>query len=299
METPPRTWGRLLPGKCQILFLRNTPTHVGKTNAENHGQRRAEKHPHARGEDHQTNNIVDNLWETPPRTWGRHRKILDPRWKQGNTPTHVGKTYGTTSSNEQCRKHPHARGEDTARSLTLGGNRETPPRTWGRLKTDDIMAVKYRNTPTHVGKTAAPASGGRGFWKHPHARGEDRKNTGPLFIELETPPRTWGRLSLSAAFMAARRNTPTHVGKTEFAEIGILDCQKHPHARGEDGPSLLTDTESHETPPRTWGRPIELRKKLIFIRNTPTHVGKTDAKNHRQYRAKKHPHARGEDAWQS
>ena len=50
---------------------------------------------------------------------------------------------------------------------------ETPPRTWGRLKTNDIMAVKYRNTPTHVGKTPTegiPACAGR---KHPHARGED------------------------------------------------------------------------------------------------------------------------------
>lgn len=55
----------------------------------------------------------------------------------------------------------------------------------------------------------------------------------------------------------------------------MLFDAKHPHARGEDfhpqgGPALMK-----ETPPRTWGRHFANSANFDYLRNTPTHVGKT------------------------
>ncbi len=52
MKTPPRMWGRRgLSGDFADL-LRNTPTHVGKTEKDELKPVTWEKHPHACGEDY-------------------------------------------------------------------------------------------------------------------------------------------------------------------------------------------------------------------------------------------------------
>ena len=127
--------------------------------------------------------------------------------------------------------------------------------------------------------------------KHPHARGEDRSNVQPGSCKAETPPRTWGRQSGSVYALLASRNTPTHVGKTRRGGGPSAATWKHPHARGED---LSTDAGSHilgETPPRTWGRQLEVASNKLHIGNTPTHVGKTRQKETKMATKKKHPHA--------
>jgi len=49
----------------------------------------------------------------------------------------------------------------------------------------------------------------------------------------------WGRLRCGIAREIIDRNTPTHVGKTEWAECEIFINQKHPHACGEDWKVLV------------------------------------------------------------
>ena len=111
---------------------RNTPTHVGKTADKANAVINGKKHPHARGEDRDSMRWI--LWtlETPPRTWGR--PILLPRasFPEGNTPTHVGKTFLREGLVVLLTKHPHARGEDTLALYRKLYRQETPPRTWGR-----------------------------------------------------------------------------------------------------------------------------------------------------------------------
>ena len=72
------------------------------------------------------------------------------------------------------KKHPHARGEDLAGTTKNFLQRETPPRTWGRPGRIADLMKHNRNTPTHVGKTLPLREMQLQFWKHPHARGEDR-----------------------------------------------------------------------------------------------------------------------------
>ena len=152
-------------------------------------------------------------------------------------------------------KHPHARGEDHNVTYSY-----------------DII---IRNTPTHVGKTAAAHMPDRQLQKHPHARGEDLKVRHETTSFAETPPRTWGRRDHGLCPHVLMGNTPTHVGKTTPAEK-----LKSPHG---------------ETPPRTWGRPQSTAEVRLQVGNTPTHVGKTPPLLMGCLFLKKHPHARGED----
>ena len=155
--------------------------------------------------------------------------------------------------------------------------------------------MKFGNTPTHVGKTPD-------YWKvaylrgkHPHARGEDTRKPDVAAYAGETPPRTWGRLHRYEAGDHDWGNTPTHVGKTGYHRRAEKAGKKHPHARGEDAGMPASRTARIETPPRTWGRLPSCLIILRYIRNTPTHVGKTERRNRDQKRGWKHPHARGED----
>ena len=112
----------------------------------------------------------------------------------------------------------------------------------------------------------------------------------------ETPPRTWGRLVRVCQPTEFFRNTPTHVGKTRHEGSTANQARKHPHARGEDVYISAKKAVKIETPPRTWGRRSDPGHEQDPQRNTPTHVGKTDAAaKHSDYQ-QKHPHARGEDA---
>ena len=112
----------------------------------------------------------------------------------GNTPTCVGKTEVEKGSTPSRQKHPHVRGED------------------------DLLGALFRrlggNTPTCVGKTIL-------FHVENH-------------IDVETPPRAWGRLIDGISMLKAKGNTPTCVGKTSRDTCKRSSTRKHPHVRGED-----------------------------------------------------------------
>ena len=53
-----------------------------------------------------------------------------------------------------------------------------------------------------------------------------------------------------------------YVGKTnQTADIAPLQ-RKHPHARGENGERGSIFIYREETPPRRWGRPLLLQRRL-------------------------------------
>ena len=162
-----------MQGEGRAPICGNTPTHVGKTLFRPQDVPREEKHPHARGEDVSDGTTRGQYRETPPRTWGRHTHQMALRMKERNTPTHVGKTSAGRPAAYRRWKHPHARGEDIKEKNKKKFEKETPPRTWGRLVVHFQRRGLLGNTPTHVGKTAAALSSLSVLWKHPHARGED------------------------------------------------------------------------------------------------------------------------------
>src|SRR5690606_11453542 len=112
---------------------------------------------------------------------------------------------------------------------------------------------------------------------------------------LETPPRTWGRLTEVRPSGEARGNTPTDVGKTCAKTATRTSGRKHPHGRGEDPDMARCCCRTSETPPRTWGRRHASISFQDVVGNTPTDVGKTSTTSRRVSATEKHPHGRGED----
>src|SRR5690606_29340084 len=131
--------------------------------------------------------------------------------------------------------------------------------------------------------------------KHPHGRGEDVSDTDFQGLDVETPPRTWGRQDQGVFLSSYDRNTPTDVGKTPAGSRWKSAAWKHPHGRGEDSARAAAGALAEETPPRTWGRPPLNADCMSNIRNTPTDVGKTPRRLLFRGCPRKHPHGRGED----
>ena len=200
--------------------------------------------------------------ETPPRAWGRRGVVRFDVIHGGNTPTSVGKTRASPSCGRGGRKHPHERGEDDkAVQLRIKG-KETPPRAWGRLPGLLQLFEPSGNTPTSVGKTGNHAARSGYGQKHPHERGEDRNIAQCTEVDMETPPRAWGRPRRSHERGMPCRNTPTSVGKTASDPALPARTRKHPHERGEDMVWMPCPFPGTETPPRAWGR---LRKQLAHL----------------------------------
>ena len=172
---------------------------------------------------------------------------------------------------------------------------ETPPRAWGRRKWPSVWARPRRNTPTGVGKTLYLGESSFSSRKHPHGRGEDSLNRLRLGLHVETPPRAWGRPFPAWLSKTVHRNTPTGVGKTGGRDSSQAGHRKHPHGRGEDPAFVECPDTALETPPRAWGRRLGILDTPLYLRNTPTGVGKTSSLSLRHFRPQKHPHGRGED----
>ena len=196
-ETPPRAWGRPVYRGGERVAVGNTPTGVGKTSPRRSARWPKRKHPHGRGEDVQICPVEVALLETPPRAWGRPCEGVRLEKAHGNTPTGVGKTCIGDKPCNQSQKHPHGRGEDQGSYGGTTSDGETPPRAWGRPARRKSASFSSRNTPTGVGKTRCPAGRRCGKRKHPHGRGEDIRSMAASTCARETPPRAWGRPSLS------------------------------------------------------------------------------------------------------
>ncbi len=85
------------------------------------------------------------------------------------------------------------------------------------------------------------------------------------------------------------------MGKTNSNFGDITKVEKHPHGRGEDGKTTVSQSIIKETPPRAWGRLLRVIPERFSMRNTPTGVGKTFIFGHNLFGSEKHPHGRGED----
>ena len=131
--------------------------------------------------------------------------------------------------------------------------------------------------------------------KHHHGRGEDRRVEEEMLFRSETPPRAWGRRSISGCGCDHLRNTPTGVGKTAYLYTKSRILWKHPHGRGEDPCESGIYSMSSETPPRAWGRRLAFDDSCSDLGNTPTGVGKTIWRHRVLFWFRKHPHGRGED----
>ncbi len=256
---------------------------------------REKKRLHVNGKDSRMVRAVGSPKETPPRTWRRLRSIQQGHLRLGNTSTHVEKTIQSVRRMVLERKHLHARGEDALATPIQDQAPETPPRTWRRLPPAPQRGSAVGNTSTHVEKTGFSSDRFGRFWKHLHARGEDRLPAPSLARARETPPRTWRRRAYMRRRNLSLRNTSTHVEKTRLFQRIPPNHKKHLHARGEDTTCSRSSFSGLETPPRTWRRPLDGLRCRVPPGNTSTHVEKTIGRSSLFLKPWKHLHARGED----
>ena len=172
----------------------------------------------------------------------------------------------------------------------------SPPHAWGRLYLPRIWVIIARFTPTCVGKTIGMSGQSCSWSVHPHMRGEDSTSRPNGMRLIGSPPHAWGRRSLHGLVGRSGRFTPTCVGKTSaviamaLSEHGspphawgrryggaIRSCLTavHPHMRGEDLWGCLRRRRPRGSPPHAWGRRLLVLALLVWLRFTPTCVGKT------------------------
>ena len=157
----------------------------------------------------------------------------------------------------------------------------SPPRAWGQLhhaRLDHARLEPYRQrfTPTRVGTTSPFAWSRSAFAVHPHARGDNKSVCLVQARFCGSPPRAWGQLVVSVDQPHQHRFTPTRVGTTTQRKEISLRSPVHPHARGDNFLSSISERHATGSPPRAWGQ---------HRRGEP-----------RPPRRPVHPHARGDNA---
>ncbi len=176
-ETPPHAWGKPVQKSFVSLSFRNTPTCVGKTLRYVRLCSVYQKHPHMRGENVVPVPSARCVIETPPHAWGKPMIGLAKIVLSRNTPTCVGKTFGSSIQCVGSGKHPHMRGENQYKPKEPEFKPETPPHAWGKPKVITDYKTASGNTPTCVGKTTPQAVSKWINRKHPHMRGENSPST--------------------------------------------------------------------------------------------------------------------------
>jgi len=271
--------------RCPLLArgcVRFTPTRVGKTtDTVDHRPLQTGSPPRVWGKRTIRDSNSSAILGSPPRVWGKRSDCpaccqapavhphacgentgtqdtdgLFPRF----TPTRVGKTPGVWFTNAPETVHPHACGENPM-PLRPG-------------------SPGLRFTPTRVGKTFVAFCCFYHFPVHPHACGENLSIICASASAHGSPPRVWGKLKDVPIRSGVYRFTPTRVGKTRLASSIQAATSVHPHACGENEWRQIVGNVKFGSPPRVWGKLLDIYNEVYQARFTPTRVGKTPARSH-------------------
>ena len=90
--SPPRVWGRHPRSQSRTSSGRFTPTRVGTTPTRKAGRSAPSVHPHACGDDRIVPGRPFSASGSPPRVWGRRRRVVPHLHQVRFTPTRVGTT---------------------------------------------------------------------------------------------------------------------------------------------------------------------------------------------------------------
>ena len=173
-------------------------------------------HPHACGENVCSCSGVTGSAGSPPRVWGKRRKIAQKHTITRFTPTRVGKTRRPAGRPPDCcRFTPTRVGKTDAVRLRAQSRYGSPPRVWGKLPHLPIRRHDRRFTPTRVGKTDTVSySWVLDFGSPPRVWGKLRCCLRGMSCKRGSPPRVWGKRCSDWHCRGKQRFTPTRVGKT-------------------------------------------------------------------------------------
>ena len=191
--SPPRVWGQPRHRRRHYPCGRFTPTCVGTTRSGVSCAVPRAVHPHACGDNCGVRSLPARLRGSPPRVWGQRIANATRCQIARFTPTRVGTTLQGSGRFENVPVHPHACGDNLARSLFCSPSIGSPPRVWGQRSGRGSDRLRGRFTPTHVGTTSIATSATSPTSVHPHACG-DNQATVLTVTDLDgSPPRVWGQ----------------------------------------------------------------------------------------------------------
>jgi len=132
MGSPPRAWGKDQGCGSGFSQPRFTPTGVGKRSPAQSDLRDGTVHPHGRGEKPGRFGVGEIDDGSPPRAWGKGRRVEQNWVVAGFTPTGVGKRAVDPPDPSPSPVHPHGRGEKPGAAATRTARGGSPPRAWGK-----------------------------------------------------------------------------------------------------------------------------------------------------------------------
>ena len=213
---------------------RFTPTGVGTIPRPRRVIRNTTVHPHGRGDNRSTHTVMSMTRGSPPRAWGQCGGAPSRPPKARFTPTGVGTIYLPIIALAHIQVHPHGRGDNHGRDITIIERDGSPPRAWGQLAIRFGPVCMARFTPTGVGTIPARAAPAHTRSVHPHGRGDNRAVLLTDFVGDGSPPRAWGQSVHWYDVPQKERFTPTGVGTITSDCATPQPTPVHPHGRGDN-----------------------------------------------------------------
>ena len=253
--SPPRVWGNRSAPDCAVCCdCRFTPTRVGKSCSDAIRLARIGSPPRVWGNRLDVHGDGDAVRFTPTRVGKSATLSITAVAQVRFTPTRVGKSRLLDRWQHHRPVHPHACGEiDSLTPRSARHRRFTPTR---------VGKTRCGHTPTAICAAVHPHACGEICWHHcrhwrrhavhPHACGEN--------------------VTGDRACMTPCRSTPTRVGKTACADVGLARRAVHPHACGEIAVGAPSLSIVHGSPPRVWGNHRYAPGSSLCVSGSPPRV---------------------------
>ena len=251
------------------------PAYAGKTARASRARRFCRAHPHSHGENKQLLVAAASQRGSSPLTRGKREVHREGCEADGLIPTHAGKTPSRGCPRRIGTAHPHSRGENTSPAGATGLSQGSSPLTRGKHGLRASVRENAGLIPAHAGKTRLSAWHPSRPWAHPRSRGENLPLVFLCTLWWGSSPLTRGKRRHNPATTAVVGLIPTHAGSTSWMQGSRPTCGAHPHSRGENSATSLTDEEWEGSSPLTRGKRSEECCGVHDVGLIPTDAGKT------------------------
>ena len=260
---------RYLCGKVDRI----TPAHAGKTDPSSVAPFQSTDHPRTCGENCTSAVLIARNFGSPPHMRGKRIPSSLVLLFQRITPAHAGKTFVPDFAEKSITDHPRTCGENWVVLQSGHDFIGSPPHMRGKPSITTQLAVPYRITPAHAGKTEQPAELMREETDHPRTCGENFFVFINEFFPFGSPPHMRGKPFGAAIRSPPLRITPAHAGKTpdnDQKEVGYSD---HPRTCGENIGRHHQCCCFNGSPPHMRGKPSALSSIAPSIPDHPRTCG--------------------------